>query len=202
MSNSFEALQGSIGDVVEPLHEAMRGAREVMNDHSVLVRDDDQQWLRACLLRGLAYRKLEALDLGAWSLTGGHKKNGAVHLAHRDGSMTIRLLREAVGNSIPHAGSNRARRSYYQNTPLPGLDLFGSHSNLLVLWSEPNPAEDFCLRMVRPLTTGSWFGKNLRTDIDIELPRSRTAFTELRFTVTDEDLFFSADDERDVDGLS
>ncbi|GAB4987821.1 hypothetical protein MAHJHV61_33110 [Mycobacterium avium subsp. hominissuis] len=188
MLQHYVEIQHAVAELVEPIHDALAAARLTVDEkHKGLLRDKDQQWLRTALIRGLVYRELERVELSGWVLGGEHARNGEVHLCSRDGTMTIRVLREAPDQTIPAAGHNRRRRAYYANVLPYGLDLWGSaHHSLLLLWGEPDPADDFTVRLVRPLEPGK-YRKSGRADLDIDLPRSKTDFMALKFEVYDEE---------------
>ena len=189
---------------MEPIHDALAAARLAVDEtHKGLVRGEDQQWLRTALIRGLVYRELERAALQEWVLGGEHVRNGEVHLSSTDGTMTIRVLREAPDQTIPAAGHSRRRRAYYLNTLPYEPDLFGSaHHSLLLLWGEPDPTtrtsrSGWCARWNRAS------GASRAEPIDIDLPRSKTDFMALKFEVYDEEYeergFTIADEETDGD---
>ncbi|MFI8660082.1 hypothetical protein ACIGKR_08835 [Rhodococcus qingshengii] len=163
--------------------------------------DDDQGWLRTHATRGLTHRHLRDAGLpDRWSLTGKHKQNGAVHLVYGSGEIKVRFLHSFPVGLTPIAGANKARRAYWTNR---AMDEFCDPHNmtvqqLLLLWNQPGEEVDFDLTLVRPLEPGR-IGARVKTDLNIPLPRVRTAFESLGFDTGDDEEGLEYDiDRRDL----
>ncbi|QLL10074.1 hypothetical protein H0P51_08115 [Mycobacterium vicinigordonae] len=192
--------------LVEPMHDAFGHARRRVEGLGIAA-GKDKQWLRTALFRSEAFDYLAGHPVDHWRIDKKyHRQNGAIHLAHSDGDLGLRILREApTPGGVPCAGSNRQRRAYYLNRPCAQLGLWGepknvSH-NLLVLWDECD--EGVSLRMVRPIGTGTSL-RGVPIDLSVDLPRLRTDFEKLRFEVLDEalDETVDIDEQEDSSGGS
>ena len=196
---NIQVVADRLGPLVEPLHEAFELARlRLDTDYRGLCRDD-QGWLRTHTLRGLTHQNLRDVVLpDHWVLTGNHRQNGAINMAFGSGEIALRFF-HAFGGTAPIAGTNTARRAYYT----PGVvgvrrPRILPTQRLLVLWDEPDPEGEFLLNVVRPLNPGR-IGGHVRIDMNIPLPRVRTAFESLEFDTADDSEALEFDiDTRDV----
>lgn len=190
MDNTLpELIADRIGPLVEPLHAAFDMARLDLETRYADLCGPDQGWLRTHATRGLTYRYLQDGALPAnWRLTGNHKQNGAVHLAYGTGEVAVRFLHTFRSSSTPIAGPNAARRAFWTNRAIE--EFCDPHNlatqRLLLLWTQPESEENFELTLVRPLEPGR-IGARVKTDLNLPLPRVRTAFETLRFDTADED---------------
>ncbi|MBQ7806398.1 hypothetical protein [Rhodococcus sp. (in: high G+C Gram-positive bacteria)] len=200
MRNIALAVQHSIAPLVEPMHEALESARHFIDVEHRGVVGKDQHWLRTANMRGSVFRYLKRQDLGDWFLDeSAHGQNGAVHLTNNDGTSQLRVLHASADQADPVAGHSRRRRAYFTNNPLiEEEDLFGTvHHKLLMLWEEPDSESEFGLRVVRTLGPGT-YGKSMKTDMLIDMPRTKTDFESLEFVVQDEELDYEiAEDEEE-----
>jgi hypothetical protein len=202
VSNIPSVIADRIGPLVEPLHSAFELARyRIDHDYPGLCREN-QGWLRSHNLRGLTYQQLEDDPLPEhWALTGNHRQNGGIVLTYGSGEMTLRFMHAFPSGTAPVAGPNRARRAYYTNQAL--ADLADPHhmptQRLILIWEDAGRESDFALTVVRTLTPGS-FRRHVRSDLEIPLPRTLSAFEQLRFDTADEDeLLYFEFDEDDLD---
>lgn len=193
MVNLLAAIQEASAPLVEPMHEVMALAQIDVDRSCPLARTSEYQWYRTHSIRAYAVHhmraKSEAEEIGNWRTTGNVRRNGQFWLTSLDGRFRVRVLREAPGNRVPHAGANMGRRGYYTNDST-APSLFGLDNcqqpechRLLLVWDELGEAE-FTLRLVRPTGTGS-IRTRVPIDIDIPMPRTRTDFEGLKFDVQD-----------------
>lgn len=154
-----------------------------------IAKGEDKRWLRTACFRSEVFDYLNDHATDSWKLDRKtHSLNGAVHLAHADGDLSLRVLRAVpLRGGVPCAGSNGQRRAYFSNRPYAQLGLWGASTthNLLTLWDEHD--EEISLRLVRPIGPGTAL-KGVPIDLSVDLPRSRTAFESTKFEIFDEDL--------------
>jgi hypothetical protein len=136
----------------------------------------------------LAHYKLGTRQLGVWSLSGNHARNGELWLS--DGQYRVRVLHALSEKQVPPPGQNAARCAYYRNPPLALLPtpLFGPiNDRLLMLWRIDPKAHTPVFRVVRPIGNWKW-GDHALTDLDFILPPTAFDLQNLAFEPTDEGL--------------
>lgn len=184
-----ERVRAAMADLCEPLHDAFAWAEQKRRRRLRELTDPSYRWLGTHLIRGFAHHRLAKADLGAWSLTGKHSRNGELWLG--DGDYRVRVLHTPDDEAVPAPGSNLQRRAFYLNPPLalyPEEPLFGPvNDQLLALWRiDPQTGAPF-FRVVRPI--GLWkFGSAAKTDLDFLLPETAAELHELYFQPHDEGL--------------
>lgn len=191
MSN-IEALIVRVSPLVEPLHDAFGYACHRLEEMGIST-SEEKRWLRTAFLRSEVFDYLSGQGIDGWLLDQKrHNQNGAIHIAHVDGDLATRVLREApMPGGVPCAGSNGLRRNFFRNQPqfprqhaLWGEPKEVGH-NLLTLWDER--ADEVSLRVVRPIGPGSSL-RGVPIDLSVDLPRTRTDFESAKFEIYDEDL--------------
>lgn len=194
-----ERVRSALLGLCEPLHDVFTWAEQVRRERlPELAEDPDYRWHATHTVRALAHYKLCRMSgkLGGWKLTGNHSQNGALWLT--DGSYRARVL-HTLDEYVPPPGSNRARRAFYRNPPLPyELPLFGEiNDKLLVLWNIDPKSAAVSFRVVR--TIGNWtWGAHAKTDLDFPLPETAEELADLKFEPSDEGLgldLFSDEEE-------
>lgn len=187
----MENLVFRVSPLVEPLYDAFGYAQQRLEQLGIPT-GDDKRWLRTACFRSEVFDYLNGQEIDGWWLDRKpHSQNGAVHLAHSDNDLALRVLREApLPGGVPCAGGSRRRRAYYRNQPYGQLPLWGEEAknvshNLLTLWEESG--DEISLRLVRPLGPGSAL-RGVPIDLSVDLPRTRTDFESIKFEVFDEDL--------------
>lgn len=187
---NIDWLVHRVSPLVEPLNDAF-GHALLRLDQMGIPTGDDKQWLRTACVRSEVFDYLAGQSIDGWLLDRrSHKMNGAVHLAHSDGDLALKVLREVpLLGGVPCAGSNARRRAFFRNPPLDQLALWGtpqhvSH-NVLTLWEERD--KEISLRVVRPIGTGGSL-RGAPIDMSVDLPRTRTDFESTKFVIYDEDL--------------
>ncbi|WP_280410707.1 hypothetical protein [Nocardia asiatica] len=196
-------IRHRIGPLVEPLHAAFETARyQLGKQHAGLCDKDDpeQAWLRTHNLRSLLFRNLRDSLPESWTLNTNHHLNGMVCLTYGSGEIQVRMLHQMGDDRIPIAGHNAARIAYYSNKALS--ELTDPHHlpthRLIGVWSEPAEEEPFIIDVIRSVTPGR-INRRVKTDLDIPLPRMRTAFEDMRFDTRDDDEQLDFDiDEKDL----
>lgn len=174
----------------EPLHDVFTTAEAVRRDRLPMLDLPAYRWLRTHTIRGLAHLELSKKkkdDLGPWSLSGNHARNGELWLTDND--YRVRILHGLSDEQVPPPGSNGERRAYYSNSPLVTQSpLWGPHlDRLLILWRIDAKTGAPAFRVVR--TIGTWkFGSTEKTDLDFLLPKHAEDLASLRFEPADEEL--------------
>ncbi|WP_064722765.1 hypothetical protein [Paenarthrobacter nicotinovorans] len=201
-------LHGELLPLTEPLHEAFALAEDDAVRHLPPYQNaGHMSWLKSGHMRLGVREHLAAKGLSGWSITGNANLTGQLSLTNNDGQVVLRVLKDGrpPKRTVPAAGHNRLRRTYWRNTPLfefPQEALFGSTKHrLLLLWA-PGADGAFELRVVRPINEGKYRGQ-VQADFCMELAPTRTDFENLRFVGEDheEDLFMTIhSDERSEDG--
>jgi hypothetical protein len=185
-----ERVRSALLGLCEPLHDAFTWAEQVRRKRlPELAEGPDYRWHATHTVRALAHHKLCQMngELGGWKLTGNHSQNGALWLT--DGSYRVRILHTLDECDVPPPGTNRARRAFYRNPPLPDQPpLFGEgNDKLLILWNIDLESAEVGFRVVR--TIGNWtWGAHAKTDLDFPLPQTAEELADLTFEPSDEDL--------------
>lgn len=188
--------------IVEVLHNSFSAsADEVTRFLPGHLSSADHAWLRTHNLRAAVRSHLKDATLDGWKLTGNPRLNGQLGLSNSPGNLSVRVLRDGKPpvSMSPTAGHSRTRRAFWSNPPVEKIlqeDLFGQVGHqLLLLWHELGEGE-FSLRIVRPTHPGR-YGSSLPTDIQIDLPPTRTDFENLKFEVEndEEDLLINIAEE-------
>lgn len=183
-------LLSIVADLCEPLHRAFEYGVEQSAESRRLTRqtDRDYDWLGTHQARAGARQHLLDERVGDWKLVGNHSRNGELWLAN--GFTTLRMLHTLSSEHVPAPGPNRARRAYYCNDPLPGMEAehqlaLMDRSKLLGLWRVTDwKTFQVGIRVVR--TVGTWkYRARARTDLDVLLPRLVDDFGDLEWVPND-----------------
>jgi hypothetical protein len=189
-ATEVERVRTALLDICEPMHEAFTWADTVRCKRMPELLDPVVYgWHATHTTRALAHHQLGRSELGVWSLSGNHARNGELWLT--DGEYRVRILHALSDQQVPPPGLNAARRAYYRNPPLTlglPMPLFGPiNDRLLLLWRVDGKTHEPSFRVVRPVGDWKW-GANAQTDLDFFLPSTATALKDLEFTPTDEGL--------------
>jgi hypothetical protein len=201
MEHTPEVIADRIGPLVEPLNEAFEMASYRLDNNYPGLCRDDQGWLRTHNLRGLTYQHLADATLpDRWILTGNHRQNGAVNLTFGSGEITMRFVHAFPSGMAPTAGPNRARRAYYTQQAITEFcdPEYMPPQRLLMLWEETPAEAGFALTVIRPLTPGSR-RRQVRSDLEIPLPRTLSDFENQKFDTADATEMLFEVDEDDLD---
>jgi hypothetical protein len=183
-----ERVRTALLDMCEPLHEAFTWADTLRCKRMPELLDPTcYGWHATHTVRALAHYQLGRSELGVWSLSGNHARNGELWLT--DGEYKARVLHALSDEQVPPPGSNLARRAYYRN-PALGLGLptplFGPvNDRLLLLWRIDSKTHEPTFRVVRPIGTWKW-GSRAQTDLDFFLPSTVAELKDLKFTPSDQ----------------
>lgn len=185
-----ERVRTALEDLCEPLHEAFSWADTRRSERLPELSDRASYgWHATHTVRALAHFQLSKSDIGIWSLTGNHARNGELWLS--DGSYCARVLHAISDEQVPAPGSNVARLAYYRNRPLPlnwQLPLIGPpNDRLLLLWRIESKTHKPVFRVVRPIGDWKW-GYRAKTDLDFFLPETAADLHALQFIPSDEGL--------------
>lgn len=197
-----ERVRSALLVLCEPLHDAFTWAEQLRRKRlPELAEEPDYRWHATHTVRALAHYKLGQNqmrgELGGWKLTGNHSQNGALWLT--DDCYVARVLHTLDEEDVPPPGTNRARRAFYRNPPLPDeVPLFGEiNDKLLFLWNIDPKSAAVSFRVVR--TIGNWtLGAHAKTDLDFPLPQTSEELADLTFEPSDDDLgldLFSDEEE-------
>lgn len=115
-------------------------------------------------------------EMEGWRLNRSKYMNGAVFL--HAGLQSIRLLHQRDSKSVPHAGSNNARREFFtaQNPATDPARLL-DEQRLLLLWQVWDAST---ARLVHPLSPGS-YRRGPEVDLDLAVRRAEEDFSDLVF---------------------
>jgi hypothetical protein len=184
-----ERVRTALEDLCEPLHDVFSWADALHAERMPeLVDRRKYGWFATHTVRALAHYKLDRLNLGVWSLSGNHARNGELWLT--DGKYRARVLHALSDKQVPPPGENAARCAYYRNPPLAMMPtpLFGPiNDRLLVLWRTDAKSHAPAFRVVRPIGNWKW-GERAQTDLDFILPRTAVDLHNLTFVPSDEGL--------------
>jgi hypothetical protein len=185
-----ERVRTALLDICEPLHEAFMWADTVRCKRMPELLDPLKYgWHATHTIRALAHHQLGKSELGVWSLSGNHARNGELWLT--DGEYRARILHALSEQQVPPPGLNVARKAYYRNPPLAlGLPdpLFGPvNDRLLLLWRIDPTSHKATFRIVRPIGDWKWGGHAL-TDLDFYLPSTAADLEVLEFIPSDDGL--------------
>lgn len=185
-----ERVRTALQDLCEPLHDVFCWADAMRSNRMPELQDRAiYGWHATHTVRALAHYKLGRSDLGMWSLSGNHARNGELWLT--DGQYRARVLHALSDQQVPPPGVNRARRAYYRNPALAmtlPVPLFGPvNDRLLLLWRVDPKSHLAAFRVVRPVGDWKW-GDRARTDLDFFLPQTAVDLQHLQFTPSDEGL--------------
>lgn len=191
VNDHAERVREAVLPLCEPLHDAFTTAEQRRRGALPELGDDpDYSWHTTHTVRALAHRQLRhrRKELLPWTLSGNHAQNGALWLT--DGAYRVRMLHSPNEGIVPPPGSNRARRAFYLNAPLAGMNpLFGDpiSDKLLCLWRiDPETGIPY-FRVIR--TIGDWkWGSRHHADLDFPLPATANELAGLAFEPTDEGL--------------
>jgi hypothetical protein len=188
--NEVERVRTALEDLCEPLYEAFTWA-DVLRCERLPELADRQTygWHATHTVRALAHLRLDKSDLGVWSLTGNHARNGELWLS--DGGYRARVLHAISDEQVPPPGTNFARKAYYRNIPLPlewQLPLSEPFNDkLLLLWRVDPFSHKPAFRVVRPIGNWKW-GHRAKTDLDFFLPETAADLRGLHFDPSDRGL--------------
>lgn len=169
-------------EVNHALMEAITDVETACRSNLQLPNRPEYRTTRVHMTRGVAHHKLSASKkLDGWNLSLHPGPNTPIHLYK--GANTIRLLHTPDEKAVPAPGRNYARRFYYTNTPLDGVDdanaLILQHKYLM-LWREGYGTGEVGLRLVRPI--GLWdFGMPAKWDISMDLTGIEEDFSSVSF---------------------
>jgi len=192
-----ERVRTALEDLCEPLHEIFTWADTRRCERLPELEDlSTYGWHATHTVRALAHSQLTMTDLGVWSLTGNHARNGELWLS--DGNYRARVLHAISDTQVPPPGYNTARRAYYRNRPLPlawQLPLIGPpNDRLLLLWRINPKSHKTAFRVVRPIGDWKW-GDRAQTDLDFFLPETAADLQALQFNPSDQDIELEIPDE-------
>jgi hypothetical protein len=185
-----ERVRTALLDICEPLHEAFSWADTLRCKRMPeLVDRGTYGWHATHTVRALAHYQLDRSELGVWSLSGNHARNGELWLT--DSKYRARVLHALSDEQVPPPGSNLERRAYYRNPALAlglPIPLFGPvNDRLLLLWRVDPKTHEPSFRVVRPVGNWKW-GDRALTDLDFFLPSTAEELKRLQFTPSDEGL--------------
>ena len=185
-----ERVRAALQDLCEPLHDVFCWAGLMRAERTPELQDQAMYgWYATHTVRAYAHYKLGTSDLGAWSLSGNHARNGELWLT--DGQYRARVLHALSDKQVPPPGCNVQRRAYYRNPALATMleiPLFGPvNDRLLLLWRMDPKMHIPIFRVVRPIGNWQW-GESAQTDLDFILPRTAVDLSNLQFTPTDDGL--------------
>jgi hypothetical protein len=172
------------------LHEAFTWADVLRCDRLPELMDlGTYGWNATHTVRALAHLRLGKSDLGVWSLTGRHARNGELWLS--DGSYRARILHALSDEQVPPPGTNFARKAYYRNPRLPLVwqpPMIGPpNDRLLLVWRIDPKTHVPVFRVVRPIGDWKW-GARAETDLNFYLPETAADLRDLQFNPSDEGL--------------
>ncbi|MEU3836082.1 hypothetical protein [Streptomyces microflavus] len=203
-----DRIREALADLCEPLHDtfaragaatstSVKGSKKRKRSIPDL-SGPEYGWHRTHTIRAYAHYYLKQRDLGAWGLSGNHRRNGELWLS--DGSYRARLLHGPSKTDVPPPGPNLSRRAYYRNPRLPLPDpLFGpADDRLLVLWRLDAQTGAPAFRVVRPI--GNWkYGRKAQVDIDFPLPQSADELADIYFEPSDDEIHLNIPNEESND---
>lgn len=203
INGEVERIRTAMTDLCEPLHDAFAQAEQKRRKQLPELNGRPYRWCRTHTIRALAHHHLSSTALGAWTLSGNHARNGEVWLT--DGDYRLRVLHGYNEEHVPAPGTNRQRRAFYYNPPLPlhqQEPLMGPvRDQLLLLWRIDPETHAPTFRVVRPI--GVWpFGARAKTDLDFPLPATADDLRNLHFEpqAVGMELQLPEEDTSDADG--
>jgi hypothetical protein len=186
LKDELERVRNALADLCEPLHDVFAWAGQRRAEALPELARPEYNWHGTHTIRALAHHRLRRTNLGVWTLSGNHARNGELWLT--DSDYSLRVLHALNDRDVPPPGPNRARRAYYHNPPLPLQEKLDGPANdkLIALWRlDPSGAPSF--RVVRPI--GKWrFGGTAKSDLDFPLPEMAIDMRSLHFEPADEGL--------------
>lgn len=187
LKDEVERVRTAMADLCEPLHDVFAWAGQRRAEALPELSHAVYTWHGTHTIRALAHSRLLRTNLGTWTLSGNHARNGELWLT--DSDYSIRILHALKDNDVPPPGSNRARIAYYHNLPLPlqGKLIGPPNDKLITLWRLDPKTGAPSFRVVRPI--GKWrFGGNAEIDLDFALPETAIDLKGLFFEPADEGL--------------
>lgn len=170
------ALQVVFAAVEEARAEVERLIAENDSLRALAGREYTHQYIhlaRYCVREHLSAHEDE---MQGWRLNRAKYTNGAIFL--HAGLQSIRLLHQRDAQSVPHAGTNKARRDFFtaQNPATDPARLL-NEQRLLLLWQVWDAST---ARLVHPLSPGN-FRRGPEIDLDLAVRRSEDDFSDLVF---------------------
>ena len=199
LSELAEAMVPISRAVNRSLAEAGVDVETACRENLKLPNTPEYRTTRVHMTRGVARHRLsKSSDLDGWNISDHAGPNTPIHLYK--GVESIRLLHTPNAIAVPAPGTNLARRFYYSNTALDGLEdsssLFVQHKYLL-LWREGFTTGEIALRLVRPI--GVWdFGKPAKWDISMNLGGADEDFADYYFEPAEDDEEVPLPNEREA----
>ena len=185
--HEVERVRDALADLCEPLHDVFAWAGQRKTEALPELSHSAYTWHGTHTIRALAHYRLCKVNLGVWTLSGNHARNGELWLT--DSDYSVRVLHALKDKDVPPPGSNGARIAYYHNPPLPLQEKLDGPPNdkLIVLWRLNAKTGAPSFRVVRPI--GKWhFGGKAKTDLDFPLPETAIDMKSLHFEPADEGL--------------
>lgn len=187
IKDEVERVRDALADLCEPLHDVFAWAGQRRGEALPELSHHVYGWHGTHTIRALAHYRLRKTNLGVWTLSGNHARNGELSLT--DSEYSVRVLHALNDRDVPPPGPNRARTAYYHNPPLPLQEKLVGPPNdkLLALWRIDAKTGAPSFRVVRPI--GKWnFGGKAKTDLDFPLPETAVDLKNLHFEPADEGL--------------
>jgi hypothetical protein len=186
--DDVRVLQGVLSPICAPLHQHLSAALDSAASHfeDFDMADAEYRPVMHHLARAHALKRLRAAEkknaLGGWTVG---PKGPNARLMLIGGQVSLRMLRPdgGPGVSTPPPGPNYARRAYYGQGELLGVEA----SQLIGVWFR-DEAGALAIRVVRPVST--WRSGSIeKVDIDFMLPSNGAALEALKFEPNDDGIF-------------
>ena len=176
-ANEVERVRTALLDLCEPLHDVFYWAEALRCKRMPGLLDlSIYGWHATHTVRALAHYQLKQGELGAWSLSGHHARNGELWLDTRQlqgpsPPCPFRPAGAASGTEPRAVGELPKSPALALGLPTP---LFGpTNDRLLVLWRIDQKSHHPSFRVVRPIGDWKW-GDHAQTDLDFFLPATRS----------------------------